>query len=380
MRGKRWRAGRAEDVPAVCVVAPGGADGPGGIGRLVAHTVRHWQRAGMRPALRVVDPYGSASPLVMLLHLARALGRITWEARRGRIALLHVHMAARGSALRKGIVVWLGKRLGLPVLLHLHGSRMDEFLERLPLASERFVRRVLLGADRVIVVGEHWRRFVTERLAIDPAKIRVVANAAEGPGAMPSKGGNPCRLLFLGTLSARKGLPELLEALAAPRCAALPWRLAVAGGGDAGPWTRRAAATGLAERIEFLGWVPEARARELLAAADVFVLPSHNEGLSIAMLEAMAYGCAIVTTPVGANLDAVRDGISALVVPSGDPARLAAALERVLGDAALRAELQAAARQRFCEAFDIALHCARLAALYGEVCPELTDHGMHAGA
>jgi glycosyltransferase involved in cell wall biosynthesis len=368
MRGKRWRAG---DVPAVCVVAPGGADGPGGIGRLVAYTVRRWRRAGMRPALRVVDPYGSGALPDMLLHLARALVRIAWEARRGSIAMLHVHMAARGSAVRKGMIVFLGKRLGLPVLLHLHGSRMDEFLERMPLASERLVRRVLLGADRVVVVGEHWRRFVTERLAIDPAKLRVVANAAEGPERPPAKDGGPPRLLFLGTLSARKGLPELLQALAGPRCVALAWRLAVAGEGDADAYGRRARELGIAERIDFLGSVPEARARELLAAADVFVLPSHNEGLSIALLEAMANGCAIVTTPVGANLDAVSDGVSALVVPSGDPERLAAALARVVGDAALRAELQAAARRRFCEAFDIGLHCERLAALYREMCPAL---------
>jgi glycosyltransferase involved in cell wall biosynthesis len=178
-------------------------------------------------------------------------------------------------------------------------------------------------------------------------------------------------LLFLGKLTARKGLPELLEALAHDDVAPLPWRLRVAGDGDPRDFVERAAALGIAERVSFVGWVAEERVHDLLRETDVFVLPSHNEGLSVAMLEAMAHGCAVVATPVGATLDAVTDGESALVVPAGDPQRLAAALRRVIDDPALRATLQAGARQRWCDSFQITAHCRQLAVLYGELCPAL---------
>jgi glycosyltransferase involved in cell wall biosynthesis len=81
-----------------------------------------------------------------------------------------------------------------------------------------------------------------------------------------------------------------------------------------------------------------------LARSDVFVLPSVSEGFSVALLEAMAAGCAIVTTRVGAAPDALVEGASALFIPAGDAAALAAAVERLLEDAALRARLSRAAR------------------------------------
>ena len=110
----------------------------------------------------------------------------------------------------------------------------------------------------------------------------------------------------------------------------------------------------------------------------MFVLPSHNEGLSIALLEAMAHGCAVVTTPAGATLDAVSDGRSALVVPIGDARRLAAALRRMIVDPALRAALQAEARQRWCDDFEIGGHCRRLVELYGELRPDLVAESHRA--
>lgn len=373
------RAGRPD--PAVFVVAAGGVRHAGGTGRLVRATVGYWQTAQLQPAVRVLDPYGLRLSAMTPLYWLRALASIACSAARGRVALLHVHMGSRGSAVRKGIIVRLAARLGVPVILHLHGSRWDDIHARLPAWARRWLRRTLEAADRVIVPGTYWRQVVVDRIGIDPAVVHVVANAVAGPAMVaPRPGGPRCALLFLGSLTPRKGLPELLETLARPEMAVLPWHLRVAGAGDVRTYRERSAALGIADRVEFLGWVEENGVRELLCDADAFVLPSHNEGLSVAMLEAMAHGCAVVATPVGATLDAITDGDTGLVVPVGDPGRLAAALGRVITDADLRARLQAAARRRWHERFQIADHCRRLQALYRDVCPGLALGGLAGGS
>lgn len=95
----------ADLSPAVYLVAPGGVRGPGGIGRMVAETISHWQSASLRPRLRVLDTYGGGLSAATPFRLAGTLLEIARGARRRDVALVHIHMAGRGSALRKGIVV-----------------------------------------------------------------------------------------------------------------------------------------------------------------------------------------------------------------------------------------------------------------------------------
>lgn len=223
-------------------------------------------------------------------------------------------------------------------------------------------------ADRVIVPGEYWRRVFLDALGLDPAKVRAISNAVGGPPEVATRAAErDCRLVFLGSLTHGKGLADLLRALAHESVAALRWRSSIAGEGDVRPFAEMATRFGLGARVAFTGWLPSSEVSALLDRSDVFVLPSHNEGLSIALLEAMAHGCAVVTTPVGDNAEAVTDGVSGLLVPKGDPERLAAALTRVIGDVDLRAALQAGARRRWSESFEIADHCRKLIALYQEI-------------
>jgi glycosyltransferase involved in cell wall biosynthesis len=359
-------------APDALIVAPGGLRGRGGIGSLVRTTVQQWETAGLQPPLRVVDSYGERLSAMTAMHFVRALATVTWRAARGRIALVHVHMASRGSALRKSLIVRLAARLGVPIVLHFHGSRLDEEYAQLRPSVRRALHVAFARADRIVVPGTYWRTLLVDKIGVDSATVHVVANAAAGPPEVAVRPpGPPCRLLFVGKLSAAKGLPDLLEGLADPEVAALDWRLRVAGTGDLVPFAAQTARLGIADRVELCGWVTPRHLRSLLDETDVFVLPSRNEGLSIALLEAMAHGCAVVTTPVGATCEAVRDGVSALLVAPGNHAALARALHRVITDPTLRAALQAGARQRWREHFDIAAHCRQLAELYRELCPSL---------
>lgn len=355
--------------PSIVFVTPGGLAERGGIGRSLTSLARAWGGRGAELPLAFVDSYGPGAVWAWPFHWAAALARIA--ARRRRIALLHVNMATRGSALRKAVIVRLGARLGLPVVVQLHGNDTDVFFRSLPSFAARALTRSLARADRMIVLGESGRRVACETLGLAPARLRVLPNAVWLPeGAAPARASGGCRLLFLGRLDASKGFPELLAALAAPRLAGLSWTARAAGVGPVERWRERAAALGLATRLRIEPWQPESTVRGWLAESDVLVLPSRREGLPMALLEAMAFGCAVIATPVGCVPEVVEHEQSGLLVPPGDADALAAALARAIGDPALRARLGAAARARVRERHAIEGYCEALAAIYREVLAE----------
>jgi glycosyltransferase involved in cell wall biosynthesis len=174
-------------------------------------------------------------------------------------------------------------------------------------------------------------------------------------------------VLFLGQIERRKGVYELLDAFAALLPHFPEARLAFGGQGELVAVRRRAAELGIEHQVVLLGWLDGPEKQAELARAAVFCLPSHAEGLPMAMLEAMAAGKPVVVTPVGGILDAVRDGDNGLLVAPGQVAPLAAALGRLLGDAALRRRLGGSARATIAARFDAAVVGRRISDIYREL-------------
>jgi glycosyltransferase involved in cell wall biosynthesis len=177
-------------------------------------------------------------------------------------------------------------------------------------------------------------------------------------------------IVFLGRLSERKGVPELLSALGSPVMAGLRWQAVLAGDGPVTEYRQQASAMGLSDRVDMPGWLDVNRTRALCRRADILVLPSHAEGMAMAVIEGLAHGLAVVTTRVGAHEEAVTDGESGLFVPVGDRDALAATLVRLVGDPALRNRLSAGARARYLSQFSMAAYQRRLEELYGAISTE----------
>jgi glycosyltransferase involved in cell wall biosynthesis len=155
-------------------------------------------------------------------------------------------------------------------------------------------------------------------------------------------------IVAVGNLYPVKGHAGLIDAvtgLAARATDLPPWRLAIAGrGAEEARLRQMTAERRLDGRVQLLGFREDAA--DVIAAADVFALPSLSEGLPLALAEAMFAGKAIVASSVGGIPEIVNDGVEALLTPSGDAAALASRLESVLRDGALRARLGDAARRR----------------------------------
>jgi len=168
--------------------------------------------------------------------------------------------------------------------------------------------------------------------------------------------------MTVANLRSEKGYDVLLDAARLVADQGLPIRFAAAGQGSlADELTERHRALGLGERFQFLGHRRDALA--LLAAADIVVLPSHQEGLPVVLMEATSVGTAVVATSVGGVPHVITDGVNGLVVAPGAPEQLAAAISRVGTDAALRHRLGDRALADSA-AFDVSRACGEVEGIY----------------
>jgi glycosyltransferase involved in cell wall biosynthesis len=171
--------------------------------------------------------------------------------------------------------------------------------------------------------------------------------------------------LTVANLRSEKGYDVLLETARLCLAAGAPVRFVSVGRGPLEPeLTASAQAAGLDGHFAFLGTRTDTP--RLMAGADVFVLPSHQEGLPVALMEAMSAGLPVVATIVGGVPDIVSDDVEGLLVSPGRPDLLAEALRRVAGDASMRARLGAASSTRS-EAFDVRVAARAIESVYDEV-------------
>ena len=316
--------------------------GPGGMpavvrGLLASPLSEHYDQSAVA-TYRVVAPWRRH-----LLFVAAVARTALWCVRPGP-RLLHIHTAVRGSLYRKAVLVALGRVLRRPVVLHLHAGAGDiaAFATRLgPLRRFAF-RRTFALADRVLSVSRAGAAEIERRFGA--RAVRVVPNAAPRVGAAaPIPARQAATVLYLGGFDdPAKGGDVLVRSLPALLERVPGVRVQLAGPGAAPP-----ALAPLSERhagVRWLGWLDEAAKATAFRDADVVVLPSITEGLPVALLEAMAYGRAIVATRAGGLPEVLTDARDALLVPAGDPGALAEALIALVHDPERRAGLGAAAR------------------------------------
>jgi glycosyltransferase involved in cell wall biosynthesis len=298
-----------------------------------------------------------------LLTYLRALA-LAWLRMGQRPDIVHIHFASRASTVRKMSLARLALARGCRVVMHAHGAGFREYWASLSPSARGAILEVLRRVDSLIVLGERWRAFFIS-IGVPKERIAVLLNPVALPPAVPQRPGGQ-RVLFvkLGIIGRRKGSFELIDALAKLRPEILAnVRLAIAGNGEHAALRSRIASHGLQSQVEVHGWLSAEQCKRLLASADAFVLPSHNEGLPMAMLEAMAWGLPPIVTPVGSIAEVVQHERNGLLTPPGDVDALARAMERLAADRELRLRLGAAARRRV-EGLGIESYIEKLCALY----------------
>lgn len=283
----------------------------------------------------------------------------TYRAARGRdVVHLQTALLPALPLLRALAVCAAGRLAGAAVVCHIHSAQLNtgraEALAEV--GRSRWLLRLLPRVtDRLVTVSVHGTAIMAELCPGVP--VATVHNAVDVASfAQADPGAEPARIVYVGTLTRRKGLVDLAAALELLADRGLSPEVDVVGGSNEvgaaeAEEVRREATSGRA-RLHFSGSLPPEEVRLRLAGGSLFTLPSHEEGQPIAILEAMAAGLPVVVTAIGANPDVVRDGVDGLLVAPRDPSALADALERLLRDPVARRRLGAAARERAQDGFD----------------------------
>ena len=338
----------------------------GGMFKVCEYLVQAQPAAPAEPVLRLLETRGPGRAIGTLWHLPKAMAAIVRSRLGGRLAGVHVNVAERLSLVRKAALMLTCRAVGVPVVLHLHAAQLHHTYRAMSPLGQRLVRWMFSLPDSCIVLGAGAADFVTRELNVPAGQVEVVINGVPEPRHPVERRAAPevPRILFLGNLSERKGVSDLLRGLADPALADSPLHLSLAGGGDVAHYQALAESLGVAQRVHFEGWAGPDTVARLLAEADVLVLPSHDEGLPLAILEGLAHGLPVVCTPVGEIPHVLTDGVDARFVQPGDAPGIAAALAEVLRDPALRERLGRSARSVYEQRFSLARFASNVARIH----------------
>lgn len=277
---------------------------------------------------RFIASHVEGSILRRLVTASRSYTVVVVMLLRRRVALLHLHMSMRGSFWRKALFLTMGYIAGVPVVVHLHGSEFAMFYEASPRWMQRVVRRVLDRASAVVVLAESWRQFVSTLTRTPVVVIRNFVPDEYDP-AQAARARNRHALLFLGQFGARKGIYDLVPCFADVLHSVPDAHLYCGGNGEVEKVRELVRELRLDNAVHVPGWVSGKEKRALLHGCGIFVLPSHNEGLPIAIIEAMSCAMAVVSTRIGGIPELVDDSNGVLIEP-GNHNGLRAALSRLL--------------------------------------------------
>ncbi len=308
-------------------------------------------------------------------YLMAAVGRIFREAAAGRLAVVHLNLAERGSVYRKAVLLAATKLAGGRVLLHLHAAQIVQFHGSMNVMGRLLLRRMFRSADHCVVLGEVWRRWVIDTFRLRPGRISVVYNGVPATRAVarakPDDG--KFRLLFVGNLLERKGVKDLLRAVALPTLTSRDVELTMAGGGPVETYREMAAGLGIGDRVNFTGWVSQDDTRSLMVNADALILPAYDEGLPLVILEALASGTPVICTPVGSIPEVLEQDNTALFVTPGDAAGIADAIAALIDDPAGRKSLAANGAAIYQRLFTMDAFVRSIGSIYAALAPRDTN-------
>lgn len=324
-----------------------------------------------RATLLPLDTRGGKSAFVSSFYLLKAFGVLILSKLKGDLNGVHINMAERLSMFRKTLVIIVAKSLGFPVLLHLHAAQLHHFYAKLPGFLKAYTRWAFSKADKVAVLGLNSQEFVIKTLKVAPEKTVIITNGVPAPvfERKPySESNNLVRIIFLGNLSERKGVSDLLEAISMSK--AFMGGLAEAvfvGSGNVSDFQKKAESLGVADKVSFTGWADQLEAQKWMASADVLVLPSYDEGLPLVILEALGNGVAVLCTPVGEIDHNLTHNQDSVFVKPGAVKEMAKAIDKLSLDKNFRNNIAQNGKALFEQRYSLESFSGSVAKVHQEV-------------
>ena len=319
----------------------------GGITSVISQIRAHnWKESGIE--MKFIPSYKGGGNIYKVLYFTLAYVRILYSFVFWKPDIVYIHMSHHGSFDRANAIYKQCKKNRIPVIVHLHGSEFQKYYEECSDLKKKKIETFLRECVAVITLGERWKSFVA---AIAPqANIIVLNNTVHIPDAIAEQKEEEICFLYLGVLYKRKGVIDLLAAIKQTvDSGCMDGKKVVFNVGGTGPeesYLKSIAKDyGIERYVNFLGWVSGDEKEKQLTNNQVFVLPSYNEGLPIAILEAMSYGMPVIATDVGSISEAVKNHVNGYLFKPGDVEGYSSAISELINNYAKRCTMAREARR-----------------------------------
>lgn len=300
-------------------------------------------RGGMASVLEVysknikdfnfLPTYYKKNPLLRELFFIKAIMKLIFiMLTKRQIKIVHIHVACRGSFIRKSIVVLISKLFGKKTILHIHGGEFKVYLKESGILKP-YILYILNAADELAVLSEEWKTYfdsITKK-----EKSIVVNNPVMVPQFVKSNSLEiPVQLLYMNHITVKKGIFDIIEAFKKNKAMLTGvFKLVIAGAGnELDKMQALIEENNLHDLIEYKGWVSGKQKDDLISNCNIFILTSYYEGLPMSILESMALGKAIISTNVGGIPTIVRPGENGWLLKPGDTDALAKILVDIKTD------------------------------------------------
>lgn len=276
------------------------------------------------------------------------------------------------SFVKHSYCVLIAKILGSRVLLHPHCSLLVVYQEKSKWWQWYF-KKVIHLTNGIVALSKEWLQLyaIIKNTSVyylpNAIDLRQYRDIAEQRLAT-FHSGRPCVVLYLGYLGRAKGSFDLLDAAVELRSKGVDFIFNLVGGdltpGELDLLREKMKELRIEEYVNLCSAAYGTDKYNYLRYADIFVYPSHHEGMPMAVIEAMACGLPVVATRVGGLPDLIQDGVNGILVEPEKPAQLAAGLGKLAGDDDLRNSMQKVSYQFANDRYDIETHVTQLVAIY----------------
>lgn len=284
--------------------------------------------------------------------------------------IIHIHTSSRFSFFRKSFFFLISKILGKRVILHIHSGEFHLFYSERGKLQSRFIRKVLDSADKIVVLTEQWLKNIKKMTSNE--NISILYNPVNCAVFNINRNGKYHNhnkekiVLFAGELCRKKGIYTIIQAIPSILTKYKKVKFILAGKGEIEKVKKICKEMGIQNNVCLHGFVAGEKKIKVFAEADIYILPSYNEGLPVSVLEAMASGLPIITTPVGGIPEAVKNGINGFLIEPGNSEMLADKILKLLKDDELRKNMGRKSLKIVKEKFDINIIDEQLSNIYEE--------------
>jgi glycosyltransferase involved in cell wall biosynthesis len=312
------------------------------------------------------------------------------------VVYLTVAQSKRGFA-RDAAFIWCSHLFRRRIVVHVHGGNYGQFYESCGTLLRQTIRGTLLRTDTIVILGESLRGMfefeerLKERVVVVPNGVPIAHGTLDECKKIPEQQLGDIEILYLSNLIESKGYLDVLEAVAilqsnrifnCVKCHFCGEFIDENGNTQSGVvaeakryFVERIAALGLGNNVVYHGTVTGNEKHNLLKRCHFLILPTRykNEGQPIAILEAMAHGSVVISTPHRSIPDMIEDGVTGFLVEQAEPARIAKAVCRAVQDVGLWQRIRRSAWEKCRTEYSLETHLERMRTL-------LCGNGNRSGA